>query len=71
MSPCLNATDPTTLSSDEQLAYWLNFYNALTVDVILDHYPVASIRDIKTGPFDFKGPWNDETCNRKRRDADP
>ena len=61
----LERTDPTTLSSDEQLAYWLNFYNALTVDVILDHYPVASIRDIKTGPFDFKGPWNDELVTVK------
>ena len=56
----LEGTDPTALSSDAQLAYWINFYNALTVDVILDHYPVASIRDIKSGPFDFKGPWNDK-----------
>lgn len=56
----LEATDPTTLSSDEQLAYWLNFYNALTADVILDNYPLASIRDIKDGPLDFKGPWNDK-----------
>ena len=29
---------------DEQLAYWINIYNALTVKVVLDHYPVASIR---------------------------
>jgi len=56
----LEATDPTALSSDEQLAYWLNFYNALTVKVILDNYPLASIRDIKDGPFDFKGPWNNK-----------
>lgn len=61
----LENTDPAGLSSDEQLAYWLNFYNALTVDVVLDHYPVASIRDIKAGPFDFKGPWNDELATVK------
>ena len=30
----------------EQRAYWINLYNALTVDVVLDHYPVDSIRDI-------------------------
>ena len=56
----LEATDPTTLSSDEQFAYWLNFYNALTIDVILDNYPLDSIRDIKDGPLDFKGPWNNK-----------
>ncbi len=26
--------------------YWINLYNALTVRVVLDHYPVDSIRDI-------------------------
>ena len=42
----------------EQLAYWINLYNALTVRVILDHYPVDSIRDIGISPGLFaKGPW--------------
>jgi hypothetical protein len=37
---------------DEQLAYWINAYNAFTVKLIVDHYPVASIKDIKSGiPF--------------------
>lgn len=40
----------------EQLAYWINLYNALTVKLVLDHYPVRSIRDIKPGLFSF-GPW--------------
>ncbi len=40
----------------EQLAYWINLYNALTVKVALDHYPVRSIRDIKSGLFS-SGPW--------------
>ena len=42
-----------------QKAYWINFYNALTVKVILDHYPVKSIRDIdiSSGWFD-DGPWD-------------
>jgi len=44
---------------DEQLAYWINLYNALTVQLILDHYPVDSIRDIKISPGLFViGPWN-------------
>ncbi len=43
---------------DEQLAYWINLYNALTVRVVLDHYPVDSILDIDISPgFWSKGPW--------------
>lgn len=39
-------------SSDERLAYWINAYNAFTLQLILDHYPVESIKDIKNGiPF--------------------
>jgi len=56
----LEATDPATLSSDEQLSYWINLYNAVTVALILDHYPLNSIRKIKSGPFDFDGPWDDK-----------
>jgi hypothetical protein len=42
----------------EQLAYWINLYNALTVQVVLAHYPVASIRDIDISPGLFSdGPW--------------
>lgn len=44
----------------EQLAYWINLYNALTVRLVLDHYPVASIRDIDTSPGLFAdGPWGE------------
>jgi len=39
-------------SKNEQLAYWINAYNAYTVELILKHYPVVSIKDIKKGlPF--------------------
>lgn len=49
---------PTALSRDEQFAYWVNLYNALTVTVILDHYPVDSIRQIDISPgFFADGPW--------------
>ena len=44
---------------DEQLAYWINLYNAVTVNVVLKHYPVASIRDIDISPgFLSFGPWD-------------
>lgn len=49
--------DPADLARDQQLAYWINLYNALTVDLILENYPVASIRDINDGAFSF-GPWD-------------
>lgn len=50
--------DPRAYSRDEQKIYWLNLYNALTINLVLDHYPVASIKDIsaKTGP---SGPWDE------------
>lgn len=41
---------------DQQRAYWINLYNALTVDVVLEHYPLDSIRDISSGLFS-SGPW--------------
>ena len=42
------------LNSNEQKAYWINLYNALTVKVVLDHYPVKSIRDIALSPGLFR-----------------
>lgn len=53
----LSATDTTRLTRDEQLAFWINLYNAQTVAVVLDAYPVASIRAIKPHPLAI-GPWN-------------
>ncbi|MDX1940598.1 MAG: DUF547 domain-containing protein [Saprospiraceae bacterium] len=39
-------------SSEEQMAYWINAYNAFTVKLIVDHYPTQSIKNIKNGiPF--------------------
>jgi len=38
-------------SANERLAYWINAYNALTVDLILRNYPLKSIKDIKN-PWD-------------------
>ena len=45
-------------SRPEQFAYWVNLYNALTVQVVLEHCPVMSIRDIDISPGLFAdGPW--------------
>ncbi len=55
----LTSTTISKLSRAEQRAYWINLYNALTVKVVLEHYPVSSIRDIDISPglFSF-GPWD-------------
>lgn len=52
----LEETNIFALDRDEQMAYWINFYNALTVRVVLDHYPVDSIRKISL-PGSRRGPW--------------
>lgn len=53
---------PSQMPPAERFAYWTNLYNALTLAVVLDAYPVRSIRDIKSKGrlFDlkrFRGPW--------------
>lgn len=47
-------------SKDDQLAYWINAYNAFTIQLILDNYPVKSIKDIGAKikiPF-VNTPWD-------------
>lgn len=48
-------------SRPEQMAYWINLYNALVVRLVVDHYPIASIRDVGKGPDESGvGPWKKE-----------
>ena len=55
----LAAVTPSELSREEAHAYWINLYNAKTLDVVLDAYPVESIRRINLGGALFKpGPWS-------------
>ncbi len=51
--------DPAVLSRDEQVAFWLNAYNAYTIRLITKHQERASIRNInkKFGLFRGLGPW--------------
>lgn len=47
-------------SKDEQLAFWINAYNAYTLQLVLEHYPVKSIKDIGSSikiPF-VNTPWD-------------
>jgi hypothetical protein len=62
----LQVIDPRRLSRAEQLPYWVNFYNALTVQVILKEYPIESIRGIRflSSPF---GPWDKNLVKVQRK----
>jgi len=54
----LSAQNPDAMSPAVATAYWANLYNAETVRLIIDNYPVKSIRKIGNG---FTGPWKKNT----------
>lgn len=57
----LAAFDPATLGRDEQLAFWINAYNAYTLKLILKHDERRSIRNInKTLFVKAYGPWKEK-----------
>ena len=43
---------------EEKIAYWINAYNAFTIKLIVDHYPVESIKDISNGIPMINSPWD-------------
>lgn len=45
----LEKADIKALDRPEQFAFWANLYNAKTLDIVLDRYPVRSIKDISLG----------------------
>lgn len=63
----LGLADPARLSRAEQLAFWINLYNALTVRVVLDHYPVPSILKITPSSLFARGPWKQDLITVKGR----
>ena len=60
-----NEPDSILWTESEQIAYWINLYNAFTTELILDHYPLESIRDIGTKiPIVFgKSAWDIDFIN--------
>jgi hypothetical protein len=66
----LQATDPSKLDRAEAFAFWSNLYNARTVDIVLDKYPVKSIKDISLGgglkALVGGGPWQANTIKDPR-----
>lgn len=49
----LAEVDPATLNRSNRLAHWINAYNALTLKLMTDSWPVESIRNINNGK-----PWD-------------
>jgi len=45
-------------SQEEHLAYWINAYNAFTVKLIIDHWPLKSIKDIGGNIPMIDSPWS-------------
>ncbi len=65
----LQAVTVDSLNRDEQMAYWINLYNALTIALVLDHWPVESIRVINPGGGSLfsRGPWDAEVAQVQER----
>lgn len=55
----LSALTISEYNRREQRAYWINLYNALTVQEILKHYPLEGILDIKYSLLS-RGPWKEK-----------
>lgn len=52
--------DPKTWTKQEQMAYWINAYNAFTIKLIIQYYPIKSIKEIGSSiqiPF-VNSPWD-------------
>jgi len=54
----LSNTTPNNWSADKEKAFWVNAYNAYTIKIILDNYPLKSITGIKNnGKTAWKTPF--------------
>ena len=57
----LDRVRPELLDDDERLAFWINAYNAFTIQLIVVHHESESIRNINKslGVLQLKGPWSE------------
>ncbi|MFN4080001.1 MAG: DUF547 domain-containing protein [Saprospiraceae bacterium] len=55
--------DARAWSRNEQMAYWINAYNAYTIQLVLRNYPVSSIKDIKRGLAFVNSVWDIKFIN--------
>ena len=50
--------DILNYNKNQQLAYWIDMYNMLTIQVVLEHYPVKSIMDIDKNWLGYSKVWD-------------
>ena len=57
----LDTVKVQAMGEDERLAYWINVYNAYTIQLVVRHNERESIRNINPtlGFLQLKGPWNE------------
>jgi len=60
----LEASRPGALDRDARIAFWINAYNILAIEIVLRSYPVESIKDI--GSF-FSPVWKKEILRIEER----
>jgi len=60
----------THWTQQQQLAYWINAYNAFTVQLIVDHYPIDGIKEIKGGVPFVNSVWDIKFINIEDRTYD-
>jgi hypothetical protein len=66
----LATADPASLSRNDRLAFWINAYNALVVDKVVELWPIESVLPIE-GFFDrmeYRVAGQDMTLNRLEDD---
>ena len=67
----LQKMEPRQLNKEEQLAFWINLYNAKTVQLVVQAYSnndeISSIRQIRSGMF-TPGPWERQSLNVVQQD---
>lgn len=67
----LEGTDPDSLNENEAIAFWANLYNAVTIQIVTEAYPVSTIKKVKGGAFKT-GPWKKDiiTVNGRKMSLD-
>lgn len=57
----LSQNHPTSAwDKKDQLAFWINAYNAFTVKLIVKNYPVISIKDLGGSIYKVNTPWDEK-----------
>lgn len=52
-----------TWTSNQRKAYWINAYNAYTIKLIVNNYPVESIKDLGGSIYKVNTPWDIKFIN--------